>query len=322
MGFIDDEIEKLRLRCIGCGKCSNYCPSLKHGGCDPMEIMMGNDDDVLECISCGNCSKICRRSDPFRVMQDLICLRREMHLPQHFHETGLVVPMVDHPSCEELNTGWDEDGDVCIMPGCIAKAKYPFLEHAAAMAVKAVGGRCSELKGFKCCTHPIPFRELLGTERRAYKQDTGRAAGDRKIVTLCGGCSEELIEGDVDAVHIIPYLHERIDSLPRFENGPRVAIQPGCSAWEFRKEMTAVIEAMGCKPMGNKMGCCGKNVRVSEPLMEEREAECAGADYVIVACPMCFQKYDSYPDGIPVLHIAELVAMAAGDDSTLKYHRN
>ncbi len=35
----------------------------------------------------------------------------------------------------------------------------------------------------------------------------------------------------------------------------------------------------------------------------------------------CFTKYDAYPEGMPVMFLTELVAMAAGDVSSLKYHR-
>ena len=38
---LTEEIERLRVRCIGCAKCSNACPSMEKGGMDPMEIMMG-----------------------------------------------------------------------------------------------------------------------------------------------------------------------------------------------------------------------------------------------------------------------------------------
>ena len=61
---LNDEIERLRTKCIGCGKCSKVCPSLKHGGIDPMEVMMGGEADMSTCISCGNCSAVCRRTDP------------------------------------------------------------------------------------------------------------------------------------------------------------------------------------------------------------------------------------------------------------------
>ena len=81
-----------------------------------------------------------------------------------------------------------------------------------------------------------------------------------------------------------------------------------------------VVDAMGYENINNQMGCCGKNVSVSVPLMEERMQECARADLIVVGCPMCFTKYDSQPDGKPVVHIAELVAMAAGCRGSLDLH--
>ena len=56
------------------------------------------------------------------------------------------------------------------------------------------------------------------------------------------------------------------------------------------------------------------------PLREERMRECAGADIVVVGCPMCLVKYDALPEGKPVVHISELVAMAAGDRESLGFH--
>ena len=78
---------------------------------------------------------------------------------------------------------------------------------------------------------------------------------------------------------------------------------------------------MGCEVVNTTMGCCGKNTPVSNPLMDERERECEGAEWIVVACPMCLVKFDAQPEGIPTVHIAELVAMAAGDRNSLGYHR-
>ena len=139
-------------------------------------------------------------------------------------------------------------------------------------------------------------------------------------MTLCAGCSQELQRSSVEAEHIIAFLHDRIDSLPRLASPIKVGIEPGCSAMDLRNEMREVVEAMGCEVVNTTMGCCGKNTPVAGPLMEEREAECAGADWIIVGCPMCQVKFDSHPDGIPAMHIAELVAMAAGDTESLRHH--
>ena len=68
-------------------------------------------------------------------------------------------------------------------------------------------------------------------------------------------------------------------------------------------------------------GCCGKAVKdVSGKLMRERQESMKGCDAAVVACPACYMFYDNCQDGIPVFHISELVALAAGDRSCLKYH--
>jgi heterodisulfide reductase subunit B len=141
------------------------------------------------------------------------------------------------------------------------------------------------------------------------------------LVTLCGGCSEELSDDGVKAEHIVSFLHRNIDKLPRFPEGYKVAMEPGCAVEPIAGEMKDIIAALGCEVVNKTYGCCGKSAPVAVPLMAERQKECSGADFVIVACPMCQVKYDSYEGGLPVVHIAELVAMAAGDNATLGFHK-
>ena len=149
----------------------------------------------------------------------------------------------------------------------------------------------------------------------------GDSAGGDVIVTLCGGCSDELIDADVPAEHIVQFLHRHMDRLPRFDSPVRVGLEPGCSVMKHADLMREVVEAMGCEVVNTTMGCCGKNTPVSNPLMDERERECEGADWIVVACPMCLVKFDAQPEGIPAVHVSELVAMAAGDGRSLEYHR-
>ena len=123
------------------------------------------------------------------------------------------------------------------------------------------------------------------------------------------------------AMHIVQFLHDHMERVPRFGRTVRVGLEPGCSVMRYADMMRQVVEAMGCEVVNRTMGCCGKNTPVSGPLMAEREAECEGAEWIVVACPMCLVKFDSQPDGIPTVHIAELVAMASGDGSSLGQHR-
>ena len=310
------EIENLRRKCIGCGKCSRVCPSLKHGGMDPMEMMISGEGDITQCIACGNCSQVCRRSDPYAVMRDLLALAKDVHPSKAFSEYGSTMPPAENP----VDPGWDGD-EVSIMPGCVVSGKLPYLRHAARVAVSSVGKTSKELEGWTCCMHPVMFRELGEMVRRGYRIEMGRKSAGSELVTLCGGCSDELKNDNVVCDHIVLFLHRNIDRLPKLPRTFRVAMEPGCASMRDRAEMKEVLERMGCEIVNKTMGCCGKSAPVAVPLMAERQEECSGAEFIVVGCPMCQFKYDSYEGGLPVMHVSELVALAAGDTETLRYHR-
>lgn len=281
-----------------------------------MMVMQGCDDDLDTCIGCGCCSEVCPFTDPTIVMKDLIAKKGGIHVSQVFKDTGYAMP----PAEQILEPGWTGDG-VYVMPGCIVKAKVPFVIRAAVSALRTIGLGSRELPGNTCCMHPIQFREMTEEERLHYKRTMGDSAGGDDIITLCGGCSDELVDADVPAKHIVQFLYEHLDRLPVFDRPVRIGLEPGCSMMKHVDLMRSVTEALGCEIINSTMGCCGKNTSVSNPLMDERERECDGADLIVVACPMCLVKFDAQPDGIPAVHIAELVAMAAGDCGTLEFHR-
>jgi heterodisulfide reductase subunit B len=208
------------------------------------------------------------------------------------------------------------------MSGCMVEGFAPYLVYAGTIAMNAIGERCSELPRNTCCTYPLPFRTMTFSQRDAIKKEMGDSASGRQIITLCPGCDAELQRSGIDATHIVNLLAENRDRLPKFRKKIRVSIEPGCHFEDLIDDMRTVTEALGAEYIHNDFGCCGKMVQgVTEPLMVEREKESEGADIILVACPMCFTRYDSYPGGIPVMHIAELVAAAAGDTETLKYHK-
>ena len=55
--------------------------------------------------------------------------------------------------------------------------------------------------------------------------------------------------------------------------------------------------------------------------MRERQEAASDADAIVVGCPMCQAKYDAFPEGKPVMYLAELVAAAFGDRTSLACHR-
>lgn len=320
MSYLEDRIEGLMRSCIGCGECTRHCPSARHGGCDPHLIMTTGEGNVLDCIACGTCSRICDDTDPLTVMKTLIYLRRGGEFPDHFERTGYIHPMEDCPSRKELEPKWDDDG-INIMPGCVVKAKVPFLEYATYVALRAIGFECKELDGNGCCLRPVQFMGMASEDMFEYRSRMMDNALGRPVLALCHGCSEGMNSSSLGVGNIINFLHENRHGLPKLARGIRVAIEPGCQAEELFNEMREVVTTMGCTVTNDTMGCCGKDTGVSTSLMEERIAECSGADFIITACPKCFTKYDALVGGKPTLHLMELVAVAAGDARSLEYHR-
>lgn len=311
------EVDRIRRSCILCGRCTVACPSCQVGGIDPMEIMAGGDQDLDKCITCGTCSRICRRSDPFTVIRLLIAEERGItDVSDVFKETGFAQRPAEDRMLEPEWTGQD----ACLMSGCTVRSKLPYLEYAGAKALDAVGVRPCPLPGEECYLHPIQFLTMSEHDRRSRRSELcGRSEG-RDIVCLCPGCAEELSAVSEDAVQMIDVLHDRMGSLPRFGRTVKVGMEPGCSAEHLAKKMRAVLEAMNCEVVNRQFGCCGKSAPVAEELMAMREEECSGAEVIVAACPMCQFKYDNQPNGLPVVHIAELVAAAAGDRRSLDLH--
>ena len=177
----------------------------------------------------------------------------------------------------------------------------------------------------KILLEDCPICRGIGTmedeERESYITKMGETAGNREMVNLCAGCTEIMNRHGVDCRHLIPFLHDRLDDLPRIRGHLKVSVEPGCAAIEYADMMTEVVKAMGCEPIGNEPGCCGKNSRnVAKPLMDERQEAASDTDAIIVGCPMCQSKYDAVPGGKPVMHLAELVAAAFGDRRSLECH--
>ncbi len=316
-----DHIDEYREKCTGCGRCREVCPSYRHGGCDPLAVMMGDDRAVFDCVGCGYCSEACEHTDPKTVMLAAYSIVTGKEVSDEFWETGLARPLDDHPSREELPPEWDGD-DAYIMPGCVARCLVPYIEHATSVTMRAIGVGASELPDFTCCMYPIQFGCMDDAERDGYRIRMGETADWRELVTLCAGCSEIMERSGVHCQHIIPFLHDHVGSIPALDRPLKVSVEPGCAARASRDMMVDIMERMGCQVVNGTSGCCGKASRkAAGPLMAERQAESEGADVIVVGCPMCLVKYDAYEGGIPVVYITELISFAAGDGRSLGYHR-
>lgn len=315
-----DNIDALRSMCVGCGACREVCPSYARGGCDPLAVMEGDLRRVFGCIGCGYCSRACPELDPKIVMLAAYSAVLDQPVSQAFIDTGLSRYVDEKAPGRDLAPVWDGD-DVYVMPGCVAKCEVPYVVYAASAALRGLGAGATELPDFTCCMYPTQFGSMDDDEREGYIRRMGETADGRPIVTLCGGCSEIMNRHGTSCEHLIPFIHRRLDDLPELGSHPRVCLEPGCSAIEHADKLRDIVKALGCEPVGNEPGCCGKNVRGIGPmLMAERQEDARDADLIVVGCPMCQRKYDAFPGGKPSVYVAELVAAAFGDDRSLGCH--
>jgi heterodisulfide reductase subunit B len=285
-----------------------------------MAAMVGGDGKFSDCIGCGQCSRVCEHTAPKYVMMYMKSFTKGVTVPKIYDDTGFVVPISD-VSRDECIPEWSE-GNLCLMSGCIVEAKAPYLVYSAVSSLKSMGFGCTKIPENKCCTYPVPFRQMTDGERDALKVKISDSAEGKRILALCPGCEDELVNSGADASHIVRFYAEHSEEIRRLGGVKmKVALEPGCHGPELMDDMLKVVEATGAEYIGNPMGCCGKTVpEISDKLMAERQMETEGADVIISACPMCFSRYDEAENGKPVLFITELVALAAGDRITFKYH--
>ena len=246
-------------------------------------------------------------------MRDLRALVMDKHPPDLFFSDGVILPRMQDP----IDPAWDGN-DVKVLPGCVVQGRLPYLKYAVRKTCSIFGLTSSELENWTCCLRPASFSELGELGRRPYLSRMSATAKGSRLISLCGGCAEEMSRTGTEIDNIIPFVYEHIDKLPALSKPLKVAMEPGCTGERYRKQMKEILTRMGCEIVNKTDGCCGNKTL---PMMDERETECKGADIIVVACPNCQKRYDAYEGGLPVLHLTELISYAAGDFSTLGFHK-
>lgn len=245
-------------------------------------------------------------------------------VPESFEKYGYVLPPAPDDWKAQVPE-FRERNDVYLIPGCKVQAEAPYLKYAAWKVFDAIGIGLAELPGNTCCMYPVPFRVMEESVRNGYKYSMRadvRSKG-KDMVTLCSGCTNEFAASGIRAPNVCTYLSKYLDRIRKLPGVDlRVALEPGCSAECCLSDIIELVKATGATLVGNAYGCCGKDVPgIKDRLMAEREKECEGADVIVLCCPNCMIHYDRYEGGLPVMHLVELLAMAAGDTETLKFHR-
>ena len=176
-----------------------------------------------------------------------------------------------------------------------------------------------------------------------------RSKGERdKVNSILDEIGMEY-RGKVDVQHLYGLLKgigREIDScVVSPQDALRVAIHPGCHivrpsevtgiGRHFSPDVLSdIVRLAGAKVAWTQdwPRCCGGGISrtsndlsmkvLEDSLCEFREA---GANSILTPCPFCFLQFDlKQKDGIPVLYLSELVALAFGaspESIGIKYHR-
>jgi succinate dehydrogenase / fumarate reductase cytochrome b subunit len=165
--------------------------------------------------------------------------------------------------------------------------------------------------------------------------------------------------GTVDVQHFLWLIadgegHERLKSVAhKGLKGLRVAPFYGCQILRPSKllgfedpdrpwSLEAIIEACGGEPVDYpaKIKCCGfpiiqarEETALGELIQPIEQSIEAGADAMVTPCPLCHLSLDAWQSklekqtgrsyGLPILHLAQLIGVAAGlEESELKFRRH
>jgi heterodisulfide reductase subunit B len=170
-------------------------------------------------------------------------------------------------------------------------------------------------------------------------------AQDAELAETVSGVIERPFSNSVDVLNVIQFLLPHLETIRErvsASNGAatvrqlKVAAYYGCLLVrpvevagadnpEIPTTMEQVISACGAQPVKWNMAveCCGGGLSMSRTTSVVRlgrriieDARKAGADAIIVGCPMCHSNLDfrqtAGSDAIPVLYLTELVGLAVG----------
>jgi len=171
--------------------------------------------------------------------------------------------------------------DFVLYPGCLVQARLPFLEAASRFILGKLNINVNDIEGFTCCMEPVGLRSLgpdtwLNVGARIHS-----IASERKILTLCDGCSMSLSDAGkelstkkgkaavggmmnelgrnvstTEVIGILEFLHARLGEIKKklvAKIDFKIAVFPGChceaacnaKGLSARDMMSDIVKALG-----------------------------------------------------------------------------
>jgi heterodisulfide reductase subunit B len=197
--------------------------------------------------------------------------------------------------------------DIVLYPGCLVQSRLPFLEAAARFILGKLNVRTDTIEGFTCCMEPVGLRSLGPETWRAVGARIHSIASDRKLLTLCDGCSMSLSEAGAElssqegknavtevmddlgrkisvteVIGMLEFLHSRLDDIKKnivtkidFD----LAVFPGCHCEAACKMkglsatdmLSDIVKALGGNAIRLKDSlCCGGGLAGVDSELEKK----------------------------------------------------
>ena len=269
-------------------------------------------------------------------------------------------------------------------PGCTLKNQARNFDVSTVSSMAELDVEVEELARWNCCgtVHALSSDNIMNRVAPVTNLIRVKEAQASEFMTTCAMCyntlkranievkkradvletindflslEETKYAGDVDVLHLLEYLRDRIgfdklaEKVKKPLEGLRVACYYGCllvrpkevafDDTENPTIMEKLITALGATPVPfpMKTECCGAYHTVDKPeIIAERTDKIMGsaneeqADLVVVSCPLCAFNLDFRQDDarrlnpdfhhLPVLYFTQLMALAFGcDDSALRF---
>jgi heterodisulfide reductase subunit B len=243
---------------------------------------------------------------------------------------------------DRLATNYSDmpDATCCVEPiGLRTMAQDTWLATAARMLATAQEGGRDVLTLCNGC--------FMSLKEAAHALEDARVRQRANEVLATIG---KRYDGGVEVHHITGLLLEHDEELKRAVVRPMpqltLAAHPGChmvrpsqvlrADTSFRPEVLGKIASWtGARVVANEEWprCCGGGLAgIDENLSTRMLTDASGgfrssgARAILTPCPFCFVQFDlKQKDGLPVLYLAELIALAMGaapEKIGLQYHRN
>lgn len=269
-------------------------------------------------------------------------------------------------------------------PGCTLKNHARNFDVSTVSSMAKLDVEVEELARWNCCgtVHALASDDLMHRMAPVTNLIRVKEAQASEFMTSCAMCyntlkranidvkkradaletineflylEETQYAGDVDVLHLLEYLRDRIgfdklaEKVKKPLKGLRVACYYGCLLVRPKEVafddvenpmiMENLITALGGTPVffPQKTECCGAHHTVGNPeIIAERTDKIMGsaheeeADLVVVSCPLCAFNLDFRQDDarrlnpdfhpLPVLYFTQLMALALGcDDASLRF---